>query len=898
MHLPTDMTHTSLDPEDWHAVRQQGHRMLDDMLDYIQSIRQRPVWQPIPAEVREAFREPLPKQPVSLAQAHARFMTHVLPYAPGNTHPGFMGWVNGGGTPVGMLAEMLAAGLNANLGGRDQMPLEVERQIGLWMRDLFGFPDTAAGLFVTGSSTANLMGVLVARTKALGVASRAAGVADGPLKLTAYAASSAHGCVAKAMEMCGLGSQALRGVPVNGAGQMDVNALAQMVASDRAAGLHPFFVVATAGTVNIGAIDPLEQVAAIAKSEHLWFHVDGALGALGMLSPDVAPKLKGIELADSIALDFHKWGQVPYDAGYFLARDVADQLDAFSSPAAYLARHSRGLAAGSPWPCDTGPDLSRGFRALKTWFTFVCHGTEKLGAVISNGCALAQYMKQRIRAMPELELMAAVELNIVCYRFRSINANKANDDIIVLLHESGIAVPSASTIDGQTVIRAAIVNHRTVAADVDALLQATLDFGHALTNDTQGLLTGVHESRTNPPHSPLMGLACLMRKAFEGQSLMPLAETLKARAEQNPADANALMDLSTALQLHGMRDVGLSTLSLALQSSRIYELPARRSPALRLLSIMSPGDLMSNAPLSFLFEESDVALTMWYLMPGEPLPSHLPEHDVAIISISDSSQNHGLLEALAQAVPFWPKPVLLRPEGILRTSRESAYALLKDAPGVFAAPTAQTTRASLAAVCAGHSDLQGLLPGGAFPLIIRPLDSHGGHGLEKVDDLAALAQYLTASDESEFFIASFIDYSGVDGLYRKYRVVFVDGVPFAGHMGVSSHWMIHYLNAGMSESAEKRTEEEAFMRDFDHGFALRHGVGLRSVYERFGLEYLVMDCAETPDGELFVFEVDAGAVVHSMDPPDMFPYKVPAMQKVFEAFHAMLKRAASGKQTF
>jgi hypothetical protein len=377
-----------------------------------------------------------------------------------------------------------------------------------------------------------------------------------------------------------------------------------------------------------------------------------------------------------------------------------------------------------------------------------------------------------------------------------------------------------------------------------------------------------------------------------------LAETLKARAEQNPADANALMDLSTALQLHGMRDVGLSTLSLALQSSRIYELPARRSPALRLLSIMSPGDLMSNAPLSFLFEESDVALTMWYLMPGEPLPSHLPEHDVAIIAISDSSQNHGLLEALAQAVPFWPKPVMLRPEGILRTSRENAYALLKDAPGVFAPPTAQTTRASLAAVCAGHSDLQGLLPGGAFPLIIRPLDSHGGHGLEKVDDLALLAQYLTASDESDFFIASFIDYSGADGLYRKYRVVFVDGVPFAGHMGVSSHWMIHYLNAGMNESAEKRAEEEAFMHDFDHGFALRHGVGLRSVYERFGLEYLVMDCAETPDGQLFVFEVDAGAVVHSMDPPDMFPYKVPAMQKVFEAFHAMLKRTASGQQPF
>ncbi len=889
MDLPNDVSRTSLDPEDWQAVRQQGHRMLDDMLDYIQSIRQRPVWQPIPAQVREAFREPLPKQAVSLTQAHSRFMTQVLPYAVGNTHPGFMGWVHGGGTPVGMLAEMLAAGLNANLGGRDQMPLEVERQIGLWMRDLFGFPATAAGLFITGSSTANLMGVLVARTKALGAQSRAVGLLGQP-QLVAYAASSAHGCVVKAMEMSGMGSQALRLVGVNELGQMDVSELARMIATDRAAGLQPFCVVATAGTVNTGAVDPLEQVAAIAKKEHLWFHVDGALGALGMMSSDVAPKLKGIELADSIALDFHKWGQVPYDAGYFLVRDGADQLDTFASPAAYLTRHTRGLAAGSPWPCDMGPDLSRGFRALKTWFTFVCHGTEQLGAVISHSCALAQYMKQRIEASSELELMAPVELNIVCYRFRSGKADEVNAEIVALLHESGIAVPSASTVNGHTVIRAAIVNHRTVSADVDALLDATVSFGQALTSPDQQPTKKLPKASMNHATPPLMGLARLMRSAFEGHSLMPLAETLKARAQQNPDDANALMDLSTALQLHGLRDVGLSTLSLALQCSRVYELPALRSPALRLLAIMAPGDLMANAPLPFLFEASDIALTMLYLLPGEPLPTHLPEHDLAFIAISDSSQNHGLLQALAQAVPSWPKPVLVRPEGILRTSRECAYALLKDAPGVYVAPTAQTTRAALAAFVSGHGNLQDLLPDGAFPLIIRPLDSHAGHGLEKVDDVAALARYLTASAEADFFIASFIDYSGPDGLYRKYRVVLVDGVPFAGHMGVSSHWMIHYLNAGMVESAEKRAEEASFMNDFEQSFAQRQRIGLRSVHERFGLEYLVIDCAETPDGALFVFEVDPGAIVHSMDPPDLFPYKVPAMQKVFQAFQALLKR--------
>ncbi len=454
--------------------------MLDDMFDFIENIRQRPVWQPIPQDTRDAFGESLPVQGISLEQAHARFMAQILPYGVGNAHPRFMGWVQGGGTPVGMLAEMLAAGLNANVGGRDQMPLEVERQIGLWMRELFHFPETSSGVFVTGSSTANLMGVLLARTRALGVQSRQAGLAgpfgSGP-RLVAYAATSAHSCVAKAMEMSGLGAQALHLVGVNAQGQMDVDALARQLASDRAQGLQPFLVVASAGTVNIGAVDDLQAVAAIVQEHAVWFHVDGALGALGMLAPELAPKFKGIEQADSIALDFHKWGQVPYDAGYCLTRKEADALDTFAAPAAYLVRHTRGLAAGSPWPCDMGPDLSRGFRALKTWFTFVCHGTQALGRVMSHCCALAQYMQQRIAANPHLELMAPVALNIVCFRFRCEDSDSINSDIIVDLHESGIAVPSATTVGQHTVIRAAIVNHRTQAGDIDALLDAVVAIG-------------------------------------------------------------------------------------------------------------------------------------------------------------------------------------------------------------------------------------------------------------------------------------------------------------------------------------------------------------------------------------------------------------------------------------
>ncbi|GAA4011819.1 pyridoxal phosphate-dependent decarboxylase family protein [Actimicrobium antarcticum] len=467
----------TLDPDNWTDFRQQSHRMLDDMLDYQQHLRERPVWQPIPQAQREHFTVPLPQTESTMAQAHARFMESVLPYGPGNTHPGFFGWVQGGGTPVGMMAELLAAGLNPNLGGRDQMPIVVERQVLQWVRELFRFPDTASGLFVTGTSMANLIALLVARTRALGPSVREQGVAGN--RLVAYTSQAAHGCVAQAMDLAGLGFSALRSIPVTASFAMDIAVLEQTIAADRAAGLQPFFITGTAGTVDVGAVDDLEAIADIAARERLWFHVDGAYGALGMLAQDVAPQLAGIERADSIAFDFHKWGQVPYDAGFILVRDGAQHFATFASPAAYLRRDERGMAAASPWPCDFGPDLSRGFRALKTWFTLTVYGAERLGQMISDTCRLARYLEQQIAARPELELMAPVALNIVCFRYRcgSDDAGRVNADIAADLQESGIAAPSVTTIHGQLVLRAAIVNHRTTEADVDALIRATLMFG-------------------------------------------------------------------------------------------------------------------------------------------------------------------------------------------------------------------------------------------------------------------------------------------------------------------------------------------------------------------------------------------------------------------------------------
>jgi aromatic-L-amino-acid decarboxylase len=475
-----EQTHScGLDPADWASVRAQAHRMLDDMFDYLEHIRARPVWQPTPDDVRARFDAPVPHAPADLAAVHADFMRDVLPFATGNVHPGFMGWVHGGGNVAGMLAEMLAAGINANLGGRDHAPIEVERQIVRWAAQLFGFPQSSSGLFGTGTSMANMLGVLIARADAFGLTVRRKGVAAYRKRPIAYASAMAHGCIAQAMDLCGLGSEALRLIPTDPRHQIDPDALTSAIAADRAAGLTPFLIVGTAGTVDVGAIDDLAALAGIAQREALWFHVDGAFGALAILAPDLAPRLTGIERADSLALDFHKWGQVPYDAGFILVRDGELHRRTFATQAAYLRRETRGLAAGSPWPCDFGPDLSRGFRALKTWFTLRVYGTDALGAVISRTCALARHLERRVLATPQLELLAPVELNIVCFRHRGDDPDALNARIVADLQESGVAAPSTTRIDGRLAIRAAIVNHRTQQQDVDALVDAVVALGAA-----------------------------------------------------------------------------------------------------------------------------------------------------------------------------------------------------------------------------------------------------------------------------------------------------------------------------------------------------------------------------------------------------------------------------------
>jgi glutamate/tyrosine decarboxylase-like PLP-dependent enzyme len=444
--------------------------MLDDMFDDIAGLREQPVWRKMPASLRADLQEGLPHGPSDPAAVYAEVERLIVPYVVGNRHPRFMGWVHGGGTALGMLAEMLAAGLNANLGGRDHAPIEMERQVIAWAAEMLGLPAETSGVLVTGTSIANLIGVLVARTAALGPEVRGAGV--GGRRLTAYTSAGAHGCIARAMDMSGLGTDALRLVAMDDAYRIDVAALAEMIARDRADGATPFLVVGTAGTVDVGAVDDLAGLAALCRREGVWFHVDGAFGAMAALSPALRPLLRGIEQADSVAFDFHKWAQVPYDAGCVLVRDPVRQLATFAQRARYLRRDQRGLAGGDIWPCDLGPDLSRGFRALKVWMTLKTFGADRLGEVVEQSCALACALARRIAATPGLEMLAPVALNIVCFRVVAEHADldRLNADVVADLQEAGIAAPSTTIVGGKLAIRAALVNHRTMPADVDALV--------------------------------------------------------------------------------------------------------------------------------------------------------------------------------------------------------------------------------------------------------------------------------------------------------------------------------------------------------------------------------------------------------------------------------------------
>jgi glutamate/tyrosine decarboxylase-like PLP-dependent enzyme len=465
-----------LDPADWNAFRALSHAALDDALDYIEGVRDRPVWQEVPAAVRERLHAPMPLEPTPLADVYREFVEDVLPYPTGNIHPRFFGWVHGAGTPTGALAELLAATMNSNLGGRNHGAIYVERQVVGWFRDLFGFPPEASGVLTVGTSAANLIAVLVARAHALGPGVREDGL-FGAVRPVGYASAATHGCVRRAFEVAGLGSASLHVLPTDALHRTDPETVQRAIAEDRERGLRPFMLVGNAGTVDAGAIDPLEELADIAAAEGLWFHVDGAFGATAILAPSIAPRLKGIERADSIAFDFHKWLHAPYDAGCVLVRDGELHRSTFASSPSYLTRMPRGLASGTPWFTDLTIDLSRAFRALKVWFVVKEQGANALGAAIEENVRQAKLLGAMIDADPNFDLLAPVQLNVVCFRYRTPGRGDGeldtlNDELVIRLQESGIAVTSSTTIGGRRAIRVCILNHRTRDEDLTILLDA------------------------------------------------------------------------------------------------------------------------------------------------------------------------------------------------------------------------------------------------------------------------------------------------------------------------------------------------------------------------------------------------------------------------------------------
>jgi hypothetical protein len=391
--------------------------------------------------------------------------------------------------------------------------------------------------------------------------------------------------------------------------------------------------------------------------------------------------------------------------------------------------------------------------------------------------------------------------------------------------------------------------------------------------------------------APLIGLATIARMAFNNESLATLASGLVERLARTPADASALLDLSTIQLFSGQRDNGLDLQSKALKQRRLYSrAPPEATPnPLRVLALAAPGDFMANTPVEFLVESSGAILETLYVLPDEPI-GPVPDHDVAFVAVAESEANRPILARIAQSARGWPRPLLNAPGRIAALTRDGAWATLCGAPGLHMPLNLRIDRMRLAAYT--KRDLRGQAPCGGYPIIARPLGSHAGEGLTLIEDAAALAKFLDAQGGDEFFVAPFIDYRSPDGLYRKYRIALIDGKPLPVHMAVSPRWMIHYLNGDMIGNAANRADEARFMATFDEDFATRHAVALREIAERTGLDYLLIDCGQTREGQLLVFELGAAMIVHSMDPVDIFPYKLPAMQRIFTAFNAKLERAA------